>query len=237
MSQKSRQPCPGDIIASYGKVGLRWSHLWESIRESVVTAGIVGFQAWKGYAWPAARTTHVIYYVGSLSPDRVKAAIATGLLTVEAGAALLVRDDWCFSMTWPRGTWERWEEAKGARPSYVVLEWDAGMQRPDPQMVERHLWPMLGLHYDEYQLLGILLHGLIGMDETVYKHWVDRGGKYTVCSGAIAAALEKTRREVEDAGGTAWPRLCGGMHAEVFPPAAFWSRPRGAAWLPPYRRA
>lgn len=237
---EQRDPRPGDIIASYGRLSLSFSHLWKSITDSAVAAGIMGFQFWEGYGLPASRSTHVIYYVGTLTERSVWDAYRDGRIGSLTAVALLQqprRHDWCFSMTWPVGVWESWEEAQRLRPGYKILEWAGGAPGPDPAMVARHLWPLIGRGYDEYQLFGILIHGLIGLDPTIYKHWVDRGGERTVCSGAIASALEKARREAEDAGQPAWPRLMGGMHVERVPPAAFWSKPRGATWEPPYRVA
>jgi len=193
------------------------SRLFKSPKAWLVSKGIQAWQLAARHGWPASSVTHVVTYIGKLHPP-------DGVGTPEERAEWAAHDDWCFSQTYPVGVWVRYASIVGrkhyicrqAKPLLTSLE-----SHTYARKIEEHCWTMYNVRYDEWQLFGIMLNGLVVPDSATYRHWLDRGGKYHVCSSCDAAGREKARRYIEDTYAVTWPRLFGGRHVERVYPAHY----------------
>jgi len=242
----SIRPKPGYVIGTGPSSGFSLRS-WHLLRTWLVGKGIQGFQLLRGYKAPGRLLVHIVGYVGALDPDEIRLATGDGRVAKVAAAAgrseaeeiarLGARKDFSFSMTWPVGCWESWQEIQLNRPRYVLLRpCDVRMRsRKVLEARARVLWEFYGRHYDEWQLGGILLAGIVDEPIEAYQGWIDRGAEFNVCSGTEAGAWEQARLAYGLTGQEPWKRLFGGMHIERVPPAAFAGPPSWGKWDPEFQ--
>ena len=241
-----RLPVPGDghdYKPQFADAILTENHpaIYE-LHEQVLKLSIQGEQRIRGLN--PHNHTHVVGYIGSISPDDWRVARGKKIPTGSKFApwrsrpmerrdfdALLEHDDWCISMTWPRGTWVRWATIRDGQDwdAYRMLAMEivpardlAGLKaaRPssefnpyqvynDLQMgwIREAAWDVFGRFYDGGQLLNFIANRLWGLDRSVWVRMLDMGRSNRVCSSAWGYCMEFARvRSKGVTGRWPWPR-------------------------------
>lgn len=192
-------------------------------------AGLVAHMIWfyqriqKGHGGPAWRTTHSMFYVGTIDSDMLEGPLSAGLIDEATATLYRSRNDWALSVTDPVVRLESYASICRYRPHHYIMRpkmgqvWDGA----DLYYARAAINRMLGLPYDRPQLLGLWLHDLLGVDGPTYHPWLDWGSQLTVCSGGVGAVYEHVRLMRVAMGKPSWGRLYDGLHVERYYPALF----------------
>lgn len=249
-------PGPDDYESAFADSICTESHpRWYKVHEQFLKGKIQLEQRIRGHSnW---RHTHVVGYIGKMEESDWVWALLCKIpnggwrvwrwhyMTRPEFDELLKHDDWCVSMTWPRGRWIRWAEIRDNQDwdAYRQLESSDALEfvstgrfQEFPERIQDWIreaaWSIIGRFYDVGQLLNFIVNRIWGLKRSRWLRITDFGKTNRVCSSAWGYCLEYGREKGRQVTGHwPWPRPFRAqdgrpVHLEAYMPADFANDPQ-----------